>query len=237
MKFSLISDMHVDFPQPKTPYEKLERNVIVAGDTGNGLVGLKFLDKMRNKGHNVFAIDGNHEHYTNVSRGRSIFETRDSFQQSNPPIYEMDGVKIVGTNGWYQVQSPDVWFGYMNDGRNSVGANAYQAGSVISHQAAQDYFFLRDQLDMADDPVIVVTHTAPCQETLAPRFKGHYSNEWYWNPLMERLLEGYSEKILVWCHGHTHESNEQVVHGVRVVCNPRGYPGENPNWEPLTIEV
>ena len=28
-----------------------------------------------------------------------------------------------------------------------------------------------------------------------------------------------------------------VKDGVRVVCNPRGYPGENPNWKPQSITV
>ena len=27
------------------------------------------------------------------------------------------------------------------------------------------------------------------------------------------------------------------VHGVRVVCNPRGYPRENPGWKPKTFKV
>lgn len=71
-KYSLISDMHVNHPQLKTPYELLEENVIVAGDTSNGLDGLKFLHKIQKKGHNVYAVDGNHEHYRNVNQGRTI---------------------------------------------------------------------------------------------------------------------------------------------------------------------
>jgi len=46
MKFTLISDMHVDFPQNKTPYEQFEETVVVAGDTSNGLEGLKFLNSL-----------------------------------------------------------------------------------------------------------------------------------------------------------------------------------------------
>ena len=47
MKFSLISDMHVNHPQPKTPYAKLEKVVVVAGDTSNGLEGLRFLESIK----------------------------------------------------------------------------------------------------------------------------------------------------------------------------------------------
>jgi len=35
MKFSLISDMHVNHPQLKTPYDKLEEIIVVAGDTSD----------------------------------------------------------------------------------------------------------------------------------------------------------------------------------------------------------
>ena len=30
----------------------------------------------------------------------------------------------------------------------------------------------------------------------------------------------------LWIHGHTHTFFDYVVSGTRVVCNPRGYPGE-----------
>src|SRR3546814_1518517 len=84
---------------------------------------------------------------------------------------------------------------------------------------------------------IVVTHTAPCEETLDPRFAGHFSNEWYWNPGMRPLLSEYKDQIHDWCHGHTHTRNEDVVDGHRVCCHPREYPGENPDLTPHTIEI
>ncbi len=237
MKFSLISDMHVDFPQQKTPYDLLEENVIVAGDTGNGLVGLKFLNKLRRKGHKVFAIDGNHEHYANQKQGRTPEETVVAFRVDNPNLMDMDGISVIGTNGWYPVNNPDPWYRYMNDGEACFDFYPQIGGVKVNSLCEQEYLFLQEQLAAISKPCIVVTHTAPCLETLNPEYEGSFTNEWYYNPLMYRLLERYQDKILVWCHGHTHASNEAIVNGVRVVCNPRGYPGENPNWKPLTVEV
>lgn len=234
MKFSLISDMHIDHPQPKTPYELLEENVIVAGDTSNGLEGLKFLQKLRNKGFNVYAVDGNHEHYSNTSQNRTEKETTASFREEHKRYHDVDP-PIILANGWYNVQNEDLWNGYMNDSRMS-GLSA----ADVNVLAFNDMNYIEDTLKQWRDyqvKGVVVTHTAPCMETLNPRFEGHYSNEWYWNPSMEQLLKDYSEQILVWCHGHTHEAVDKIVHGVRVVCNPRGYPGENPSWKPITIEV
>jgi len=237
MKFSLISDMHVDFPQNKTPYDKLEKNVIVAGDTSNGLLGLKFLNKLRNKGFNVFAVDGNHEHYSNVSQNRDVYETIDKFREIFPNETNMDGVRVAGCNGWYTVTGAMSWVSYQNDHANIFGKEPVSDAERVNYLAFQDYMHLKDLLDNSPDPLLIVTHTAPCEETLDPRFAGSFSNEWYFNPFMYRLLEKYSHKILAWCHGHTHARSQAIVHGVPVYCNPRGYPNENPEWEPLTIEI
>jgi predicted phosphodiesterase len=235
IKFSLISDMHIDFPQEKTPYDKLEKNVIVAGDTANGLEGLKFLQKLRNKGFNVFACDGNHEHYANISKNRVAEETASRFRENHSSIGDMDGVPIILRNGWYLVTDENLWRGYMNDSTRCVLTK-----SEVNGRAYNDFNAIRLELQEWRDyqyKGIVVTHTAPCMETLNPDFYGHYSNEWYYNPYMRDLLAEFKDQIHVWCHGHTHRRNEATVEGVRVICNPRGYPGENPDWAPLTVEI
>lgn len=237
-KYSLISDMHVDHPQKKTSYDKLEEFVIVAGDTANGLLGLKFLEKLKRRGHIVFAVDGNHEHYSNINQGRTQEQTRRQFygglDQKDEVYLTDEKIALIGCNGWYTVSDGYLWSHYMNDSRY-CGISA----EGMNMLALNEYDFVLQCLESlpSDYKAIVVTHTAPCEETLNPDYGGHFSNEWYWNPHMKRLLSTFSDKILVWNHGHTHARNEAVVDGVRVVCNPRGYPGENPGWEPLTVEV
>jgi|ERR1700747_45510 len=234
MKFSLVSDLHLDHPQPKTPYHLLEERVIVAGDTANGLEGLKFLQKLKNKGHIVYAVDGNHEHYRNYSQGRHHTETTARFREEHPRYHDGE-VPVVLASGWYLVKDEEKWRDYMNDSKY-CSLSAEEA----NHLAILEFRSIKDRLKEWRDyqkKGIVVTHTAPCTETLNPRYEGHFSNEWYWNPLMLPLLEEFKDQILVWCHGHTHAAADKNVLGVRVVCNPRGYPGECPNWKPMTIEV
>lgn len=241
-KFSLISDMHVNHPQPKTPYDKLEKFVIVAGDTDNGLGGVKFLEKLKRKGHTVFAVDGNHEHYSNFSQGRDVEETETRFYSLLDQDYflrlEEEKILIVGSNGWYRVENELLWQNYMNDSR-CCSLSANHVNTLASQNTYRIKYHIKYHLERLPEgwKVIVVTHTSPCLETLNPQFKGHYSNDWYWNPLMRKVLSDYRDKILVWCHGHTHHPNEKIVDGVRVICNPRGYPGENPDWQPLTVKV
>jgi len=235
MKFSLISDMHLDHPQPKTPYDLLEENVVVAGDTANGLLGLKFLNKLRNKGFNVYACDGNHEHYSNVGQGRDYIETLERFQEDFSPLEDIEGVPLVIVNGWYQVSNEHLWYRSMNDGR-FADLTADRVNQIAMNDAKMVEYALQRWKE-GSIKGIVTTHTAPCTETLDPRYEDDPSNEWYWNPYMRQLIEMYPDQIAVWCHGHTHAFADKQVNGVRVVCNPRGYPGENPMWKPLTVDL
>lgn len=232
-KYSLVSDLHLDHPQPKTP--PFEQNVIVAGDCGNGLIGLKYLNKLKRKGHFVFAVDGNHEHYANTAEGRSVEETEGAFYDGlDQSICEIvdESLMIVGSNGWYTVSDFFAWNSYMNDSR-CCGISAEQ----VNQLAHDDALYIDEMLSSWSGRAIVVTHTAPTMASLDPRFDGHFSNEWYWNPMMEPLLAKHRDKIAVWHHGHTHAAVDVIVDGVRIVTNPRGYPAENPGWAPLTMEI
>jgi hypothetical protein len=180
-------------------------------------------------------VDGNHEHYANARDGRSEPDTTIAFYQLTdlPAVLNpVPGLKLISANGWYPVTDEKRWQGWMNDSRRS-GLSGEQATALAVRHAE----FVRSQIDNHDGKVIVVTHTAPCEHTLNPQYDGHFSNEWFWNPHMLEVLKDRANKILVWCHGHTHAAADKIAHGVRVVCNPRGYPGENPGWTPKTIEV
>lgn len=235
MKYSLVSDMHINHPQPKTPYDAFEKIVVVAGDTDNGLGGLKFLNKLRNKGHTVLAVDGNHESYANLSQGRDVSETSARFREDFPWVSTIDGYRFILRNGWYLVYDEALWQGYMNDSRYCC-----LSAEQVNLQAERDALYVRQELEACRNyqvKAVVTTHTSPCLDTLNVEYEGHYSNDWYYNPLMGKLLAEYADTIAVWNHGHTHAPADKIVDGVRVVCNPRGYPGENPNWKPITIEV
>ena len=42
----------------------------------------------------------------------------------------------------------------------------------------------------------------------------------------------------LWIHGHTHGSRDYMLGQTRVICNPRGYPPFNQQFNPnLVVEV
>lgn len=235
-KYTLVSDLHIEHPHNKTP--EMEEFIIIAGDTSNGLRGIKYLEKLKRKGHKIFAVDGNHEHYSNVCQDRVIDETEKAFFDHLKQHHVLDlpdeKLRLIGCNGWYHIDDEEHWLGYMSDGR-LINASSKK----VNQKAEEHALFVKTELESL--PVgykaIVVTHTAPCPESLDPRYFGSAGNGYYWNPLMRPLMYQFREKIKIWHHGHTHHGLDIVVNGVNVVTNPRGYSRENPNWKPLTLEV
>jgi len=233
LEYSLISDMHVDHPQPKTPYDQLKPLVLVAGDTGNGLLGLKFLNKLKNKGHTVVACEGNHEHYSNVSQDRSVFQTESAFYKGLNQLLltpVADDLVVICTNGWYVVEDEEHWQEYMNDSR-LIGIGKKEVNLLAQEHAER----IDNLLSAISSKAIVMTHTAPCYESLDPKYEGSSGNPYYVNPFMTPLLAKHADKIAVWHHGHTHASVSVVKDGVSIITNPRGYPRENPSWQPLAL--
>jgi hypothetical protein len=50
-------------------------------------------------------------------------------------------------------------------------------------------------------------------------------NGGYYSDLSWMMLD--QPKIKLWTHGHMHQCFDYKMGEARVVCNPRGYPGEN----------
>ncbi|MNQ51480.1 hypothetical protein D3C85_654630 [compost metagenome] len=102
-----------------------------------------------------------------------------------------------------------------------------------NHQALT---WLRERLAVAyAGPTVVITHHAPSLRSLrnspyaGTDLDAAYANAW------ERMM---GPTINLWVHGHVHEAEDYVLAGTRVVCNPRGYPGEATRFDPgLLITV
>lgn len=230
-RYSLASDLHVDTGhESRVTTMPWLSNIILAGDTCNGLENLGIIQKFQRRGHQVFAVPGNHEHYRGsgdlVATERSFYEKLGLSQR----VEVVPCLTILGCNGWYVVDDPYHWQNYMSDARY---VDAEQVNDAAFAQSA----WLGDELDKLEGRAIVVTHTAPCMETLDPRYEGSAGNPYFFNPLMVWVMKAYADKIAVWHHGHTHTGMDKTVHGVRIVSNPRGYPGENPNWAPIEMEI
>jgi hypothetical protein len=80
--------------------------------------------------------------------------------------------------------------------------------------------FLEREIRAGD---VVVTHHLPHWNSVQPQFAGNPTNRYYVHDVSD-LLESRAAKL--WIHGHVHSAWDYSVGDTRVLCNPRGYPGE-----------
>ena len=78
-------------------------------------------------------------------------------------------------------------------------------------------------------PTIVITHHAPSFNSVAKEYKHeHRLNGGFASDLSNLILD--NPQIVLWTHGHMHNSSDYQIGNTRVVCNPKGYHNENPHF-------
>ena len=83
--------------------------------------------------------------------------------------------------------------------------------------------------------IIVISHHAPSSKSIPVPYKHSTLSAAYASNLEELVLKYKNLKL--WCHGHMHTNCNYKLHGTKVICNPRGYYNENPEFDPNGIIV
>ena len=255
MKVTLISDLHLEVgiltqSQMKSLKNQKSDVLILAGD----IVSIKTLQKHKNffdevcsYFHHVVYVMGNHEFYGGKFN-KSIVLLKDfASQYSNLHVLEnsvvqLDDVAFLGSTLWTRLKNPIVAWDVencMNDYRaitydGSVYRKLLAKDTDLRHQ--QSVFWLEQTLKQ-HNKVVVVTHHCPSFKSMSEHYQyAGNVNYAYYNDL-EYLMES---NVVLWCHGHTHDKKDYVINTTRVLCNPRGYRGYEPQevlWSPITVEI
>ena len=73
-------------------------------------------------------------------------------------------------------------------------------------------------------PKVMMTHFCPFQMGIGEKFKDEYATAYFYfegKPFLDRMKPGS-----IWQCGHTHDVFDTEYNGVRIICNPLGYPDE-----------
>ena len=171
----------------------------------------------------VFHVKGNHDYY-----GHSFRDAATDF----PVSQTVGDFKIAGATLWTYV-TPERWWDfkeYMMDVKYIKGMNYDRY--LSAHKTHHDYLFQAE----AD---IRVIHHLPSFESVNEKFKNSNGNDFFATELSYKILEMKKPPKLI-VHGHTHEACDYMIGETRVVCHPRGYPGETlwySSYEPKIIEL
>lgn len=162
-----------------------------------------------------------------------LLELADGIEQGSVVI---DGIRMLGSTMWTDMHRGDpmvltkfdLELGFngkplFND-RNFIRATSnYHAFAsrhwLNLHQKARDN--LRFALSIGDEPVLLMTHHAPCMLSAPMRGKNVLDSYLYASDLSDLILD--HPRIQQVFHGHTHEKHDYMMGDVRIRCNPRGY--------------
>lgn len=258
-RLRVMSDLHLEFgPLHLEPVG--EDVLVLAGDIGIYADGA-FWARDYAKTHDipVVMVAGNHEfyesrqHYTHtvsstIAALRDIADGEPLFHFLEDDIEEVAGVLFTGCTLWTDFglagDPPMAMLNAaeaMNDFRLIMAEDMQRFSPEHSRQRhAFSAGVLRERLPRRyhdGRPLVVVTHHLPSVRSIAPCYSGNSMNAAFASRL-DDLVEGSGAAL--WVHGHTHHSMDYLLGETRVLCNPRGYDGDelNPEFKiDLIVEV
>jgi len=255
VRVQLLSDLHLEFIEQEGPgavnrfFDSLDPEgvdvLVLAGDiTRAGRIHTdlsRFANLYGSVGADVVYVPGNHEYYgtywwkVNKAIAKVEAEHENLHSLGVAAMRDVRGLRFVGGTLWFPKPDPDTltagrWgmsdFRLIADFEPWVyGANAACVKVIEAHAAEAD---------------VIVTHHLPSEQCIAREFQSSPLNPFFvhdMTPLIER------DQPPLWLYGHTHAPQEHQIGKTRLICNPKGYPGErhglhrDPFNAKLVIEV
>ena len=243
------------YDHPETSYN-MYSNVNLA-DLGRKQLRVKtfrdFLKRCSFQFPHVIYVAGNHEFY-HGKWNRTLKVLHDECAKF-PNVYfleqeckKIDDVTFIGGTLWTDMNKGDPLTLHavrdmMSDFRvilkeDQDYTRLRPADTCVRHKKMLDYI-KSVVAERHDEKFVVVGHHSPSKMSTHEQYKSQYlMNGAYSSDLSEFIMD--RPQIKLWTHGHTHHPFDYVLGETRIVCNPRGYEGYEPEsgWNPnIVIEV
>ena len=210
------------------------------------LMSLRFRDFLKRCSFqfpHVVYVAGNHEFYHGKWKG-SLNDLR--FQCAQLPnvhflendIWKHEDYTFIGCTLWTDCNNGDpltlhALGDMMNDFRiirnDELGYTKLRPAHTLSRHVQSKQYIKNIVAEKGDEKFVVVGHHAPSKLSTHERYQHavHSTmNGGYSSDLSEFILD--HPQIKLWTHGHTHDPFDYVIGETRIVCNPRGYGGHDP---------
>jgi Icc-related predicted phosphoesterase len=247
----VAQDLH-DHPETKQ-YIQAEIMDMMGARQKKALQFREFLSRVSFQFPHVVYVAGNHEFYHGKFYA-SIDHLRAECSKF-PNIYFLerdskviDDVTFVGGTLWTDMNKGDPLTMHavkdmMNDFKiirnDQKGYTAFKPYDA-AERFRQTVGYIKTVVET--DPLkkyVVVGHHAPSFASISERYKNDsLMNGAYASDLSDFILD--HPQIKLWTHGHMHQCFDYMIGSTRIVCNPRGYEGFEPDsfWnQNILLEV
>ncbi|GAB5429389.1 MAG: metallophosphoesterase [Devosia indica] len=248
MKIWAISDLHTEVA-PWSPTDIPDADIcVLAGDIARGAQeAVQWAAAYVRPHMPVIGVLGNHEFYGHwIEREQSAAQYhgwRHDVQMLDDMTWTVGDVRFVGATLWtdYDLYGrPDEAMKAARAGMNDHRLIGIERRRFVPADALQLHKQSVAYLDATlsepfDGETVVVTHHCPHPGSVHSVYAGDPVTPAFCSDLSE-LIERHQPAL--WLHGHTHSSFDYEAGNTRIVCNPRGYPGENRDFDPaLVVEI
>lgn len=245
MKIQLLSDLHIEFES--YAYQPTDSDVVVlAGDIHTKTRGIEWAIKSIPDTPVLYVL-GNHEYYAKTYP-KLIDEAKSVAEGSNVRILEnevitLGNVNFLGCTLWtdFELFGDPRIAGYhcqqaMNDYRKIKKMPNYSKIRSIDiariHRESKAWL-AKELVARQAQTNVVITHHGPSLKSVSAEFQNDLTTAAYVSQL-ENFIEEY--KPSYWLHGHMHNSSDYLIADTRVLCNSKGYPGEeNPEFKASAV--
>jgi len=243
VRLRIYSDIHLEREAFLPPANGADA-VVLAGDIANGAAGIEWAKEAFRAP--VLYLAGNHEYYEGEFNSVNAAMRRasgGSVELLDCTRTVVGGVRFLGCTLWtdYSLVPESARPAVIEEARKlnpdyqkiRLGPRAFAPEDSIALCTRQRAWLAEALAEPFPGKTVVITHFAPHPRSIAPAFANHRAN-----PGFVLDLEGAMGRAELWIHGHTHTFFDYRVRDTRVICNPRGYPGELTGFRPdLTVEL
>lgn len=222
--------------------------VVLAGDIHVGVKGIEWAIA-QNFGCPVIYVLGNHEYYGHsypglIGKAKEAAAGTAVHVLENSSV-EIDGVRFHGATFWtnFELFGDARLTGFhcqqvMNDFKKIRKEPSYSKIRAMDLAAIHNHSiaWLRRSLQASKSGLnVVISHHAPSLKSVHEMYSGDMTSAAYASNLETFITELQPD---YWFHGHTHSSSDYEIGNCRVICNPRGYKGEeNIHFRPASTIV
>jgi|HigsolmetaAR202D_1030399.scaffolds.fasta_scaffold09905_5 Predicted phosphoesterases, related to the Icc protein len=236
MKIQIKSDLHKETrPQAYRAQDGNSKSImhpdadilILAGDITDYANRFALYHELTRFDRPILYVPGNHEYYRADHVRFVLPELKALYKGTNVTVLDRDfvnirGVAFIGATLWTNLTDPLK----AESARNSL--NDFRVPGLdpgwYTMQHIEAVKFLKQALELHSHlKRVVITHHAPSHLSIHPRYVNNQLNCCFVSNQSDLMLD-YEPQL--WVHGHTHDPFDYNIGKTRVICNPKGYPGE-----------